>query len=77
VKSRQRSKRNISHHTSRAEADGAMLADRVDLENVFSYEDYESALSQVEAVYLALPNHLHREFMVRAAKAGVHVGDDL
>jgi len=32
VKSRQRSKRNIPHHTSRAEADGAMLADRADLE---------------------------------------------
>jgi pyruvate dehydrogenase (quinone) len=32
VKSRQRSKRNIPHHTSRAEADGAMLADPLDLE---------------------------------------------
>ena len=31
VKSRQRSKRNIPHHTSRAEADGAMLADERDL----------------------------------------------
>ena len=32
VKSRQRSKRNIPHHTSHAEAGGAMLADSVDLE---------------------------------------------
>ena len=32
VKSRQRSKRNIPHHTSRTEADGAMLADPVDLD---------------------------------------------
>jgi pyruvate dehydrogenase (quinone) len=32
VKSRQRSKRNVPHHTSRAEADGAMLADPLDLE---------------------------------------------
>ena len=32
VKSRQRSKRNIPHHTSHAEAGGAMLADAVDLE---------------------------------------------
>jgi pyruvate dehydrogenase (quinone) len=31
VKNRQRSKRNIPHHTSRAEADGAMLADPDDL----------------------------------------------
>jgi glucose-fructose oxidoreductase len=27
----------------------------------------------VDAVYLALPNHLHREYAVRAAAAGVHV----
>ncbi len=32
VKKRQRSKRNIPHHTSRAEAEGAMLADPSDLE---------------------------------------------
>jgi pyruvate dehydrogenase (quinone)/pyruvate oxidase len=31
VKNRQRSKRNIAHHTSRAEADGAMLANSRDL----------------------------------------------
>src|SRR4030088_1843109 len=31
VKNRRRSKRNIPHHTSRAEADGAMLADKEDL----------------------------------------------
>jgi predicted dehydrogenase len=27
----------------------------------------------VDAVYLALPNHLHKEYAVRAAEAGVHV----
>jgi pyruvate dehydrogenase (quinone)/pyruvate oxidase len=32
VKNRQRSKRNIAHHTSRAEADGAMLANPHDLD---------------------------------------------
>jgi len=32
VKNRQRSKRNIPHHTSRAEADGAMFADPRDLD---------------------------------------------
>jgi predicted dehydrogenase len=40
---------------------------------VFSYEDYDQVLSQVNAVYLALPNHLHKEYAVRAAEAGVHV----
>ena len=27
----------------------------------------------MDAVYLVLPNHLHREYVVRAAEAGVHV----
>jgi hypothetical protein len=27
----------------------------------------------VDAVYLTLPNHLHREYALRAAQAGVHV----
>ncbi len=40
---------------------------------MFSYEGYDQALSLVDAVYLALPNHLHKEYAVRAAEAGVHV----
>jgi glucose-fructose oxidoreductase len=43
------------------------------LERVYSYHDYERALAEVDAVYLALPNHLHREYAVRAAQARVHV----
>jgi predicted dehydrogenase len=39
----------------------------------FSYDQYDQALSLVDAVYLALPNHLHKEYAVRAAKARVHV----
>jgi glucose-fructose oxidoreductase len=27
----------------------------------------------IDAVFIALPNHLHRDFTVRAARAGVHV----
>jgi predicted dehydrogenase len=30
-------------------------------------------LSGVDAVYLAVPNHLHREYAVRAADGQVHV----
>jgi pyruvate dehydrogenase (quinone)/pyruvate oxidase len=33
VKNRRRSKRNVAHHTSRAEAEGAMLADPADLDH--------------------------------------------
>jgi glucose-fructose oxidoreductase len=43
------------------------------LEHVYSYEQYEKALSEVDAVYLVLPNQLHREYTVRAAAAGIHV----
>lgn len=42
---------------------------------VFSYDRYEEclALPEVEAVYITLPNTLHAEYAVRAARAGVHV----
>lgn len=42
---------------------------------VFGYHDYEECLRmpEVEAVYIALPNHMHTEYAVRAARAGVHV----
>lgn len=49
------------------------LGKKYSLDHLYSYEDYSRALSNVDAVYLALPNHLHREYAVRAAAAGVHV----
>ena len=49
------------------------VGEKYGLEQVFSYEDYEKALFCVDAVYIVLPNHLHREYAVRAANAGVHV----
>jgi len=39
----------------------------------YSYDEYEQALADVDAVYIALPNHLHKEYTVRAARAGVHI----
>jgi predicted dehydrogenase len=41
----------------------------------YSYDEYDALLASgdIDAVYIALPNHLHREFTVRAARAGVHV----
>jgi glucose-fructose oxidoreductase len=39
------------------------------------FTDFEACLAsgEVDAVYLAVPNHLHCEYAVRAAEAGVHV----
>lgn len=43
--------------------------------NLYTYEEYEECLSSglVDAVFIALPNHLHREFTVQALKAKRHV----
>ncbi|ADO68013.1 Gfo/Idh/MocA family protein [Stigmatella aurantiaca] len=42
---------------------------------VFGYEQFEEclALPEVEAVYIVLPNTMHAEYAVRAARAGAHV----
>jgi len=49
------------------------LSEKYGVENAYSYEQYDECLKTVEAVYIALPNSLHCEYAVRAAKAGVHV----
>lgn len=40
-----------------------------------TYDDYDALLKSgaIDAVYIALPNHLHCDYTVRAARAGVHV----
>ena len=43
------------------------------LAHLYPDEEYSRALSNVDAVFLTVPNHLHREYAVRAAAAGVHV----
>ena len=49
------------------------LGKKYGLEQVYSYEEYEQALSQVDAAYIVLPNHLHKDWCARTARAGVHV----
>lgn len=53
----------------------AQLGRRYDVDLVYSYDEYDECLrsGRVDAVYIALPNNLHREYAVRAARAGVHV----
>jgi glucose-fructose oxidoreductase len=49
------------------------LARRYRVDHAYGYDDYEECLRHVDAVYLALPNSMHEEYTVRAARAGVHV----
>ncbi len=43
--------------------------------HALAYEHFDELLQarEVDAVYIALPNHLHKDFTVRAARANVHV----
>jgi predicted dehydrogenase len=52
-----------------------ILGDRYDVEERLRYSDLEALLEDdlVDALYIALPNHLHHRFTLRAAEAGVHV----
>ena len=51
------------------------LSRRYGVKARFSYDQFEECLRSgvVDAVYITLPNHLHREYTERAARAGVHV----
>ena len=49
------------------------LTRRYRVDHAFSYEQFGDCLNEVDAVYIALPNSMHAEYTVRAAKAGVHV----
>jgi predicted dehydrogenase len=43
------------------------------VKGTYSYEDYEQCLAEVDAVFITLPNSMHAEYTVRAARRGVHV----
>ena len=49
------------------------IAKRYRLDQAFSYDEFDDCLRTVDAVYIALPNSLHAEYTIRAARAGVHV----
>ena len=55
---------------------GAVAAQAgVDPRRIFDYAGYDRIKDEpaIDAVYIALPNHLHAEYTVRAAAAGKHV----
>jgi predicted dehydrogenase len=51
------------------------LSQKYGIQKTYSYDEYETCLTngEIDAVYIALPNHLHEEYTTRAAQAGVHV----
>jgi glucose-fructose oxidoreductase len=51
------------------------LGRKYGVSSLFGYGEYERGLreAEVDAVYIALPNDMHREYTERAAKVGVHV----
>src|SRR5580658_4940054 len=51
------------------------LGEKYGVEAVFSYEQFQEALTSgtFDAIYLATPNWRHAEFIVPALKAGIHV----
>jgi predicted dehydrogenase len=51
------------------------LGRRYEVINTCIYKEYNALLKSgaIDAVYIALPNSMHRDFTVRAAEAGIHV----
>jgi predicted dehydrogenase len=51
------------------------LSRKYGVKHAYSYEQYADCLAsgEVDAVYIALPNHMHRAYTEAAARAGVHI----
>ncbi len=47
----------------------------VQAKNIYDYKNYDDIANnpEIDAVYIALPNSMHAEYTIRAAKAGKHV----
>ena len=51
------------------------MASKYNVKLTYSYEQYGDCLAsgEIDAVYIALPNNMHRAYTEAAARAGVHV----
>src|SRR5436190_2056120 len=51
------------------------LGRRYNVVSTYTYKEYNALLKSgsIDAVYIALPNSMHRDFTVRAARAGIHM----
>ncbi len=63
----------VSGHRDKAERIAAQYG--VPHESIYSYDDFDRIATNpsIDAVYVALPNSMHAEYTMRAAKAGKHV----
>jgi predicted dehydrogenase len=63
----------VSGHRDKAEKMAAEYG--IPAKNIYSYQNYDAIADNkdIDAVYVALPNSMHAEYTVRAAKAGKHV----
>ena len=65
----------ISAIVTGSEEKGRRLAEFHQVPHVFGYEQYAGMLNEdvCDAVYVALPNSMHAEYTIQAAKAGKHI----
>jgi len=63
----------VSGHRDKAERIAAQYG--VPSSSIYNYENFDEIAHNpaIDAVYVALPNSMHAEFTIRAAKAGKHV----
>jgi len=63
----------VSGHREKAEKQAAMY--NVPSPSIYSYDNYDEIAQDkdIDGVYIALPNSMHAEYTIRAAKAGKHV----
>lgn len=63
----------VSGHRDKAEKMAAQYG--LPATAIYSYDNYDSIRDnkEIDAVYIALPNSMHAEYTIRAAKAGKHV----
>lgn len=63
----------VSGHRDKAEEQAKLYG--VPAKSIYSYENYDKIADNklIDAVYIALPNSMHAEYTIRAAKAGKHV----
>lgn len=56
-------------------AKAKQLADFHNIGAVVGYDGYDALLASptIDAVYIALPNHMHADYAIRAARAGKHI----